>query len=62
MYLSCPATTSFPAILRGKLSNVLYFIQSKVNNKVVVVVVVNTTPHNFKSMSRTFSGSNRKKK
>ena len=27
MYLSCPATTSFPAILRGKLSNFLYSIQ-----------------------------------
>ena len=28
VYLSCPATTSFPAILRGKLSNFLYSIQT----------------------------------
>ena len=32
MNLSCPATTSFPAILRGKLSNSLH-----TKNKVVVV-------------------------
>ena len=27
MYLSCPATTSFPAILRGKLSNSIQIIK-----------------------------------
>ena len=39
MYLSCPATTSLPAILRGKLSKLLH---SKKKVVVVVVVVVGT--------------------
>ena len=42
MNLSCPATTSFPAILQGKLSNSLH-----TKNKVVVVVVVEPSLSQF---------------